>query len=710
MKILLLCTAHNSLSQRLSLTLSETHDVTVEYAISTESTIQAVRLARPHLIICPFLTTLVPKEVYSQYLTLIVHPGPPDDAGPSALDWVLMGDDGTVSNADEIVRDEKWSEDGRSHWGVTVLQAIEEFDAGPVWAFEQFPIDIDDPAVTKSSVYRGTVTRAAVTAVQAAIERIQFAALASVATPTSNGSLPLWDLIGPYLKADSYYRSASVTTQEPFLGGVTRCRPLLKANQRGFDVRRHTARNISRRIRASDSQPGCLSSIFGLNLYLYGGIVEAGEGMATVQAVPGTIIACRDEAVCVATCDGKGIWITHLRRIKRKVDAMLWPKVPAMDLLVELGILDAGKLPRLLAPPPRLFAKASHPTFQDISIEYETLPTQQRISYLSFTFYNGAMSTTQCRRLSSALSSILSTHTESAPLAAVVLGGPSYFSNGVHLNVIEAAADPATESWMNINAINDVVQTLLLDFAVKGITTIAAVRGNAAAGGVALAAACDVVVAGENVVLNPAYRALGLYGSEFHSISYSGRCGDEVARRLLRGMLPISTTEAVKIGLIDAVVSGFGGDLDMAIRAHVRELITSGKRSGEWKDGVDISAAGLSLARASELGEMSKDFWSARSLRYHSRRRDFVRKVKATKTPLRFAAHRRKGEELDEEEEDSFDNIEDFEDRIVNEIKERALRRSLKALGVTETASMTPSRVEVSDKHLGPVFSCYYST
>ena len=29
---------------------------------------------------------------------------------------------------------------------------------------------------------------------------------------------------------------------------------------------------------------------------------------------------------------------------------------------------------------------------------------------------------------------------------------------GVHLNVIEAAADPAFESWRNINAIDDVVK------------------------------------------------------------------------------------------------------------------------------------------------------------------------------------------------------------------------------------------------------------
>jgi len=77
MKILFFCTAHNSLSQRLYLALSASHNVTIELAISEEAMISAVALARPELIICPFLTTFVPKQIYETYLTLIIHPGPP---------------------------------------------------------------------------------------------------------------------------------------------------------------------------------------------------------------------------------------------------------------------------------------------------------------------------------------------------------------------------------------------------------------------------------------------------------------------------------------------------------------------------------------------------------------------------------------------------------------------------------------------------------
>lgn len=109
--------------------------------------------------------------------------------------------------------------------------------------------------------------------------------------------------------------------------------------------------------------------------------------------------------------------------------------------------------------------------------------------------------------------------------------GGNYFSNGIALNTIEASESPSHETWANINAIDDIVEFLLGDTVAerspkfagektlveREIVTMACLRGNAAAGGVALAAACDVVVGARGVVLNPAYRAMGLHGSEFHS-------------------------------------------------------------------------------------------------------------------------------------------------------------------------------------------------
>ncbi|ROT36110.1 ClpP/crotonase [Sodiomyces alkalinus F11] len=724
MKILFLCTAHNSLSQRLFLVLSEVHSVTVEYALSELVMIEAANLAKPDLIICPFLTSRVPREIYNEYLTLIIHPGPPGDAGPSALDWVLMGDDGSEPDPQKLLQSTSLSRDGRSHWGVTVLQAVEEFDAGPVWAFEQFPLDIDAPDVTKSGLYRGAVARAAVTATLAALNRIMAAAASGhvgvvhtpppspdygvaetmrlqrhlaeasprASSPAAEAARPT---LSPHLLPQPAYGVLSVTLRTPFLGGETRRRPLLQAAQRDFDVGIHTAREISRRIRCADSQPGCLTPLFGMKLYVYGGLVESDPDLVSRQPFgPGSVVACReDSAVCVATWDGRAVWITHIRRVKRKADAALWPKVPAVSGLRALGLLDDATLSHLRVPRATPdFAKAPSPTFQEVWVDVAHVPGGRRVAFVHFEFYNGAMSAAQCGHLLEALRHVVASRRTDGEedagraagrLAAVVLmGGKSYFSNGIALNVIEAsAAGPAAESWRNINRIDDVVQFLLDDLPRRGVLTVAAIRGNCAAGGVALAAACDVVVAAKEAVLNPAYRALGLHGSEFHSLSYTGRCGVAGAKRLLRGMTPLSAAEARRVGLVDHVVPGMAGEtVDAAVRNWVRGLLRDPGyvyAPGTWKrhPNVDVSAAGLAAARAEELGEMAKDFWSARSVRYHVRRRDFVRKVKACRTPLRFAVHRRSGGMLDEEERDEFDDVGAFEQRALEAgVQERVKR------------------------------------
>ncbi len=91
MRILLLCSAFNGLSQRAWLALRDAgHEVSVELATSAEAMVSAVALFEPDLIICPFLRERVPEAVWSRYRTIIVHPGPKGDRGPSSLDWALL--------------------------------------------------------------------------------------------------------------------------------------------------------------------------------------------------------------------------------------------------------------------------------------------------------------------------------------------------------------------------------------------------------------------------------------------------------------------------------------------------------------------------------------------------------------------------------------------------------------------------------------------
>ena len=63
MRILLLCSAFNGLTQRAWIELREAgHDVTVELALNEETMTAAAALFDPELIICPFLRERVPAR------------------------------------------------------------------------------------------------------------------------------------------------------------------------------------------------------------------------------------------------------------------------------------------------------------------------------------------------------------------------------------------------------------------------------------------------------------------------------------------------------------------------------------------------------------------------------------------------------------------------------------------------------------------------
>jgi putative transposase len=99
------------------------------------------------------------------------------------------------------------------------------------------------------------------------------------------------------------------------------------------------------------------------------------------------------------------------------------------------------------SPIPTLFT-GEYRTFKEIWYK-----EKNGVGYLFFEFYNGAMSTLQCKRLEAAIYEARQRPTK----ILVFMGGVNFWSNGFHLNVIEAAPDSALESWNNINAIDDVV-------------------------------------------------------------------------------------------------------------------------------------------------------------------------------------------------------------------------------------------------------------
>ena len=149
MRILILCHAFNSLSQRVFAELVNAgHEVSVEFDISDAVTREAVALFRPGAIVAPFLKRKIPDDVWQAVPCLIIHPGPPGDRGPNSLDWAVLED--------------------RPTWGVSIILADAELDGGPVLAAREFTMR---PA-RKSSIYRLEVTEAAVQALFEALAHL----------------------------------------------------------------------------------------------------------------------------------------------------------------------------------------------------------------------------------------------------------------------------------------------------------------------------------------------------------------------------------------------------------------------------------------------------------------------------------------------------------------------------------------------------------
>ncbi|MEU1285849.1 enoyl-CoA hydratase-related protein [Kitasatospora sp. NPDC005856] len=551
MRILLLASAFNSLSQRLHAELRDrSHAVNVQLASDDDELLGTVRRLKPDLVLAPMLRTAIPQALWSQLTCLIVHPGPPGDRGASSLDRAIR--------------------EGRTEWGVTVLQAEAEMDAGPVWAWAPCPL----PAYGKSDLYRNEVADAAVSAALLAVER--FASGTFEPQPQSG---PGW--------------SAPVRT-----------RPALRQQERRIDWAADSTGTVLRGLRAADSRPGVLDELCGGTWYLHGGHREP-----VLRGCPGELLATRAGALCRATTDG-AVWIPELRRHTPGGPAGI--KLPAVAALG--GLLPA--LPELAAP--LMPDEEDGPVWSDLRYR-EDGP----VGFLRFSFPGGAMSTGHCRRLLAAYRFALA-----RPTSVLVLGGGrDFFSNGIHLNVIEAAADPAVESWDNITAMDEVVDAVLTT---TDRLVVAAVGGNAAAGGVMLALAADEVWCRGGSVLNPHYRLMGLYGSEYWTYTLPRRVGAATAERLTRQALPVSAATAERIGLVDRVLACGPEEFGPAT-AHLAGLLaaspTTQQRIAAKKAAreADERTKPLDAYREEELAVMHRQFFTPESP-YHALRSAFVHK------------------------------------------------------------------------------------
>ncbi|WP_314177404.1 hydrogenase maturation protein [Streptomyces winkii] len=466
---------------------------------------------------------------------------------------------------------------GTRRWAVTVLQAEAGMDAGDIWASVPFTL----PETGKSDVYRNEASDAASAAVRLAVARF------------ASGS---WK-----------------PRRQDEAGTDVVWRPYFRQERRRIDWAADSTRTVLRKLRAADSQPGVFDELLGAQWFLHGGHPE--HALRPCGA-PGEIVAKRAGAVCRATRDG-AVWIPELRPRRTPGGPPMF-RMPAVDALGARLPESVPEVPAPLEPP----GAGGRQGWTDIRYEQ-----RGAAGFLWFSFPGGAMSTGQCRRLLAAYR-----HALERPTRVLVFGSPrDFFSNGIHLGVIEAAHDPGAESWANINAMDDLVEAVLRT---TDRLVVAALGGNAAAGGVMLALAADEVWCRRGAVLNPHYRLMGLYGSEYWTYSLPRRVGPATAERLMREARPMSASAAAEAGLVDRLVAAAAGDFADETSRMAAELaddagLTDRVAAKAAARAREESVKPLAEYRRDELTRMHGQFFGQHEP-YHALRRAFVRKERAS--------------------------------------------------------------------------------
>ncbi|MFJ2279820.1 hydrogenase maturation protein [Pseudomonas sp. NPDC087803] len=555
LKIILLSSAFNGLTQRAWLELRQAgHSPSVVVFTDEASVCEQIEHSGADLVICPFLKDRVPHALWSNARrpVVIIHPGIVGDRGASALDWAI---------SNELTR-----------WGVTALQAVEEMDAGPVWATCQFNL----PAgLRKSELYNGRVSDAAIRCIREVVEKF------------IDGFQPV-----------------ALDYTDPKVRG--RLQPNMKQDDRTFSWH-DCSRFIKRCIDAADGQPGVLASLAGGQYYVYDAHLDQRSG------IPGQILAVHDDAVLVATGD-HSLWIGSLRRKPQAGEETF--KQPARHVL-------AGQL----ADVPSLDWSIASQPFSDEAYQPIRYRESGHVGELTFEFYNGAMSTEQCQRMVDALRWAKSRDTR----VLLIKGGRGSFSNGVHLNVIQAAQDPGAEAWANIQAIDDVCAELLSarQLVVSGVT------GNAGAGGVMLALAADIVFARADIVLNPHYKSMGLYGSEYWTYSLPRAVGPAMAEQLTEACLPVSATQALQLGMLQEIGPRCPDEFSLWLLQRANAVLSDPKYAAVRERKLRVDQALIQQCRENELQEMQEDMLYNRN-QFAEKCRHFVYKRKACGTPARL--------------------------------------------------------------------------
>ena len=566
-KILLVSTSLNSLTTAVQMHLEEKeqYDLDVAAVSSGKDIKQAVEKAKPDLVICPYLTKKIPTEVYENNICWIVHPGIVGDRGAYSLDYALL-------------KYQNWKPENE-RWGVTVMQAHEEYDAGAIWATKEFPLY----PTTKSELYHTNVTRAVINALDTALE--------SYKNPKC---MPI---------SLENYPDARGHKQVPLL-----------QNKRQFSWEHDSAETIARKINAASGQPGIKTDLMGEEYFFYNAYVDGSDLVDQHYTenqkrdfYPGQMMLKMNGGLLFATnTPNEFVWITQMKKSGSF-------KIPAEQAFQKHSTLK-NFLNIVPEHTPKSHEELSKMAWKEIHYDIDA---NLGVAYLHFDFCNGAMSTDQAYRLRSVYDYLAKERSDVRTI--VLMGGRDSFSNGIHLNVIHNAEDPVLESTRNIEAIDDVTKSVLNT---TDKLVISFLRCGAGAGGVMLPLASDLVWCDSNAVLHPYYKHMGLYGSEYWTYTLPRRVGDSQALALTEECKPVSAKQAARIGLVDQLVEFSETDGLPEVQQMVQALLFN----FNWEDFLKKKAKKFDPKEAEKCREheLQQMYDSFRSAQYQSARDAFV--------------------------------------------------------------------------------------
>ena len=378
----------------------------------------------------------------------------------------------------------------------------------------------------------------------------------------------------------------------------------LSQENRKINWQKDNTKQILKKINMSDSTPGVKDEILGVECYLFSAFIED-----TLRGETKEILAKRDGAICIGTIDG-AIWISQIQEL----DSF---KLPATYVLKDkIKGIEEKRIP--------LVIEDERKSFYELRVQ-----RKDEIAYLYFNFHNGAMTSTQCIKLKYAIE-----YLKEECKVLVLMGADDFFSNGIHLNILEDSKKQGEDGWSNINAMNEAVKAVLL---CDEIITVASFNKNSGAGGVFLGLACDYAISSENTIFNPHYKTLGLSGSEYHTFILPKRVGQTKSKELLENCLPINANYAKKINMIDEVYpfEDYQEKLEIFCENLLKNEDTFEEFIDRKKDFLEQELPLMEECKEKELQIMYDEFWQ-KSSSFHTLRYDFVHKIKPKNTPKRL--------------------------------------------------------------------------